>query len=118
MENSIQNHTWTNLTREHTTGRSYSQQPIGTSSQTNIKQHRSLPPHNYYSHQIKRRLTSEEEVDNFLAGMTQDIKQIIVNAHQKHPKNSTRVENPEIRQNMDDHTTEPQLEITAVKQEK
>ena len=56
-------------------------------------------------------------MDNVLAGMTKDIKQIIVNAHQKYPKHNTRIKNPEVHQNTDNphnyHNTTSQPEATA-----
>ena len=82
-----------------------------------VKQHHSLPTYGHYSKQIKRRFTSEEEVDNFLAGMAKDIKQIIVNAHQKHPESNTRIRNPEVHQDIDNppnhHASTSKLEVKS-----
>ena len=84
-ENPSQNHPSFRITTNHIPRGSDIQQPINTNERPGANQHHSLPTYGHYSQQIKRRLTSEEEVDNFLAGIGRDIKQVIVNAHQKYP---------------------------------
>ena len=96
-----QNHPLSTPTTDHIPGGSNIHQPISTGEQAETNQHHGLPTHGHFSQQIKRRFTSEEAVDNFLAGISRDIKQVIVNAHQRHPESNKRTRNPEVHHSAD-----------------